>query len=72
MNLAEEFAKTVKVKVTKGENDARVLLMGEPVQYDKSGKEFFIIPACFAQYIRETCPGWTVGDEFVPDMGEKK
>lgn len=67
MGLSEEFAKTVKVKVTKNENDGRLLLKGEPVQMGDDGKEFFIIPAYFAKYIKDTCPGWDVSEEFVPE-----
>lgn len=67
MGITAEFAKQVKVKVTKSENDGRVLLMGEPVQVGDDGKEFFIIPGHCASYVRDTCPGWNVSEEFLPE-----
>lgn len=72
MGLIDDFKKQVKVKVTKNENDARVLLCGEAMQTGDDGKEFFIIPAHQAEYIKTTCPGWDVSDEFVPEVKAEK
>lgn len=67
MSLIEDFKSQVKVKVTKRDSDGRVLLCGEPVQTDEDGKQFFIIPAHQAEYIKATCIGWDVSEEFVPE-----
>lgn len=65
MGALKEFEKTLKVKVTKNFPDGRVILCGEPVQVDESGNEFFVIPQHQAEYIKTSCPGWTVSEEFV-------
>jgi hypothetical protein len=72
MSLIEDFKKQVKVKVVKSENDGRVLLCGEPVQVGDDGKEFFVIPAHQAEYVKTTCPGWIVGEEFMPEVKAEK
>lgn len=66
MSLINDFEKTVKVTVMKQEGDGRILLCGEPIQRTEDGKEFFIIPAHQAKYIRDTT-GYIVGEEFVPE-----
>lgn len=72
MGAIEEYAAKCVVKVVKSDNDARTILCGEEVQVDKDGKQFFIIPAHQASYIKNTCPGWTVTDEFVFEDEKKK
>lgn len=66
MGVIAEFAKQVKVKVTKKEGDGRVLLCGEQMQVDEDGKEFFIIPAHQSEYIKNTT-GYDVSEEFVSE-----
>ncbi|MFZ5989390.1 MAG: hypothetical protein ACOYWZ_20025 [Bacillota bacterium] len=61
-DVREDFERRLRVKVVKEVPDDRTSLCGEPLQDD--GKTF-IIPAHFANFVKENYPNYKVGKEFL-------
>lgn len=56
-----------RVKVTKTQPDDRSSLCGEPAQTGPDGKQFFIIPAHQADYIKQIFPQYEVSEPGLPE-----
>ncbi|MEW6095364.1 MAG: hypothetical protein AB1567_02390 [bacterium] len=67
--IREDFERKLKIKVTKEIPDDRTSLLGEPLQED--GKTF-ILPAYFAEYVKDNFPNYKVGKEFLVKEEDKK
>lgn len=71
-NITDDFLSKVKVRVDKKQPDDRTSLCGEPVQTDEEGRQFFIIPAHQADYIKDTFSYYEVGEQFIEEKGTPK
>ncbi|MEW6095742.1 MAG: hypothetical protein AB1567_04340 [bacterium] len=67
--IREDFERRLKIKVIKEIPDDRTSLLGELLQEDR---KTFILPAYFAEYVKDNFPNYKVGKEFLVKEEDKK
>lgn len=64
--IEEKVQARIKCKAYKNKDnpDDRMSLCGEPVQTDKKGRQFFVIPGHQREYLKKLLPSYEFGESY--------